>query len=394
MGFTPAQMNAITTLSLRERLTWPALLLVLLGFAWLSVGTLRLLELQPAGVDFAGLWAGGKAALTNVRGIYDFHYVSELQGWPLGEGNLRPYAYPPSALLLFTPMALAPWSFSYLIWTAATGAFFAWAGVKAGAPKWFMLFPWVAFAAFCGQVTFLLGGLVLAALAVSDERPTLAGVLFGAAAAVKPQLLMLLPLALMAEARWRTIVSTGVTGLALCAGSIAIWGLQPWFEWLNALPRFEHLVSQATQLVANAITPYAALTYWRLNGSWALLLAPAALLWVWLTFRRGADLPDRLIALFGGAFLISPYAMNYELALFAPATAAYLARRDDPRWPGYAIAAMVQALYVHPALLPDTPFLRPDVFALIATLSLPLQKALPAVPIFGRRPEPSLIPNR
>jgi len=367
--------------TLRARLAWPALLGVLALFTVVSLDTLQLLRVQPAGVDFAGLWAGGKAAITDVGRLYDFRYVSALQHWPMGIGRLRPYAYPPSALLLFTPFALAPWNLSYLIWIALTGGFFAWAGIKAGAPKWFLLFPWVAFAAFCGQATFLLGGLVMAALAFS-EQPILAGLLFGVAAAVKPQLLMLLPLALVAEARWRTLVMTGVTGLAICALSVALWGLTPWFEWLNALPRFEQLVSHASGLVANAITPYAALSYWGREGNWALLLTPAAALWVWRTFRRGGDFADKLTALFGGAFLISPYAMNYELALFAPATAIYLARTKDPRWPGYAAAALLQAWVLHPAFI-----------GLAATLSLPLQKRLPPLPLFGVEPEASLIPN-
>jgi hypothetical protein len=367
--------------SLRVRLSTPVLLAVLVAFAILSLGTLQLLKLQPAGVDFAGLWAGGKAALTDVGRLYDFQYVSELQNWPLGVGRLRPYAYPPSALLLFVPFAFTPWTLGYAIWTVLTGGFFVWAGVRSGAPKWFPLIPWVAFAAFCGQVTFLLGGLVMAGLALV-EAPILAGVLFGVAAAIKPQLLMLLPLALIAERRWRTIVATGVTGLGLCAVSVAVWGLQPWFEWVNALPRFEELVSHARLLVANAITPYAALTYFHQNGGWALLLAPPAALWVWLTFRRGGDLADKLMALFGGAFLISPYAMNYELALFAPATATYLARTTDRRWPGYVAAAIGQVLVAHPAFI-----------SLAVTLSLPLQKALPAFPFFRREPEASLIPN-
>lgn len=371
--------------TLRARLTTPALLVTLAVFAALSLGTLQLLKLQPAGVDFAGMWGGAKAAVTNVGRLYDFRYVSELQNWPLGLGRLRPYAYPPSALLFLAPFAMVPWNVGYLIWTALTGAFFAWTGVRAGAPKWFVLIPWVTFAAFCGQVTFLVGGLVMAALTVT-EAPILAGVLFGVAAAVKPQLLMLLPLALVAEGRWRTIVATGVTGLALCGLAALVWGLDPWFAWLNALPRFEHLVSHARGLVANAITPYSALTYWNREGGASLLLAPVAAYWVWRTFRRGGDIADKLIALFGGAFLISPYAMNYELALFAPATAIYLSRTRDARWPGYVLAAIGQALVIHPAF-----------FNLAVTLTLPLQKALPALPIFGRHPdaepEPSFIPN-
>jgi len=122
--------------TLRARLAWPALLGVLALFTVVSLDTLQLLRVQPAGVDFAGLWAGGKAAITDVGRLYDFRYVSALQHWPMGIGRLRPYAYPPSALLLFTPFALAPWNLSYLIWIALAGCFFASAAIRAGAPKW------------------------------------------------------------------------------------------------------------------------------------------------------------------------------------------------------------------------------------------------------------------
>jgi hypothetical protein len=368
--------------SIHHRIAPAVLIGVLIVFAILSVARFQLIKIQPAGVDFAGLWAGGKAAITDLGRIYDFRYVSQLQGWPLGPDRLRPYVYPPSALLLFTPFALAPWSISYAVWTVLTGGFFWWAGVRAGAPKWFVLVPWVAFAAFCGQATFLLGGLVMAAFAVEDERPIAAGILFGLAACVKPQLLMLLPLALIAEARWRTIVATGVTGAVVCVLATAIWGLTPWFEWLQALPRFEQLVSHARLLVANAITPYSALVYWRQTGTWALLLAPAAAAWVWFTFRKGGDMADRLIALFGGAFLISPYAMNYELALFAPATAIYLARSTDRRWPAYIAAAIGQVIVIHPAFI-----------SLAITLTPPFVKRIPLLPLRPRDPEASLIPN-
>ena len=39
--------------------------------------------------------------------------------------------------------------------------------------------------------------------------------------------------------------------------------------------------------------------------------------------------------------MISPYAMNYEAALLAPAVALYLARTDDRRWLAYAVASVI-----------------------------------------------------
>ena len=54
----------------------------------------------------------------------------------------------------------------------------------------------------------------------------------------------------------------------------------------------------------------------------------------------------------------------------------------DRRWIGYAVAALGQAWVFHPAFI-----------NLAATLTLPLQKRLPALPFLKGEPEPSLIPN-
>ena len=178
-----------------------------------------------------------------------------------------------------------------------------------------------------------------------------------------------------ARRRWRTVVATGVTGLRLCAVAAAIWGLDAVVEWLDALPRFEQLVSGAVSLVANAITPYAALTYWRLNGACALLLAPrrAAMGLAHLPARsrarRPADRPVRR--------RLPDLALCDELR-----AGPVRARPPRPTWPAGPTAVgpatwlrrIGQANCVDPHLPPgDLIRLR----ALLATLSLPLQKALP-----------------
>jgi hypothetical protein len=337
---------------------------LIVAFAMASASVAWLTAYQDAGADFSCFWAGGKAALSAPGRLYDFGYITGLQGWPFGPTSLRPYIYPPSALLVFVPFALAPYWVGYGLWVLMTGALFLWAGLRAGAPWWLILLPAVALVVYCGQVTFLVGGLVLAGLALRDRR-ILSGLLFGAAAAVKPQLVILLPVALIAEARWPTFFVTGLTGAALCGVSAMIWGLQPWMDWLPALARFQRVIFDNPDLVADAITPYAALTSVGLNGAWAFLLAPAAGWLVWATFRRTPYAPDRLIAVVGGALLVSPYAMNYELALFAPAVATYLARTNDRRWPIYALASVI---YV--AAQPI------GAVSLVAVLALPLARSM------------------
>jgi hypothetical protein len=320
----------------RKYLLW----VLLLGFAAVSASTLMLVRLQVAGADYSCFWAGAKATMTAPQRLYDFNYITGLQGWPLGPDSPRPYIYPPSALPIFLPFALPTYWLGYGLWVLSTGGLFLWAGRRVGAPWWLAVLPTVAFVAYCGQITFLIGGLTLAGLSFR-KRPVVAGVLFGVAAAIKPQMLILLPVALIAARDWKTIAVTGLTGLVLCGAATLAWGVQPWLDWIAALGRFQHVILDNPRLVATAITPYAVLVGHGLNGAWAFLLAPLALAMVWLAFRQDNSVTDRSIALFGATLLISPYAMNYELALLAPAVAVYLARRDDRAWLVMVAASLI-----------------------------------------------------
>lgn len=345
-----------------------AVLVALLAtLAYASFDIYALTRFQAAGADYSCFWAGAKAALSDPARIYDFQHNTVLQGWPLGAGRLRPYIYPPTALLLFAPFALPSYWAGYILWVALTGALFLWAATRVGAPWWLvLLMPSVALVAYCGQVTFLIGGLMLAGLSLR-RRPILAGVLFGIAASIKPQFMILVPIALLAEGRWRTLLAAGLTGLVLCLAATLVWGPQVWLDWLAALPRFNALIFHDPGLTEDAITPYAALVATGHKGGWAFLLAPVAAALVWVGFRRTRDLADRSLLLFGATVLVTPYAMNYELALFAPGVAAYLSRLRDPRWIKYAAATLGYTLlpWAFPSVLPAlalalAPLLRPE----------------------------------
>jgi hypothetical protein len=285
---------------------------------------------------------------------------------------VRPYIYPPSAIFVFIPFALFPYKVGLALWVLLTGALFLWAAMRAGAPWWVVFAPSVLLVVDCGQMPFIMGGLVIGALTLKD-RPILAGVLLGLAACLKPQFVILAPVAFALEGRWRTVVWAGITVAGVCAASVLVWGPQIWVDWLEALPRFKELVTTNHGLLSTGATPYAWLTGAGLTGAWAYLLAPLALGAIWLAFREEFDMPDRLLALFGGTLLITPYAMNYEYVLIAPAVAAYLARVRDPRWPLYALAGAGFLYYVW------TPP------ALYFALALPVLRQAP-VPAFVRQP--------
>jgi hypothetical protein len=340
------------------RLILLALLLALAAAGLIPI--LKGLGYHPAGIDFLAFWAGGRAALDDPSRIYDFAHVTALQGIDFGPGVLRPYINPPSALLLFAPLASLPFWTGYPLLMLAGLAMLLLAARRVGAPWWLVALPMIPFTLFCGQVTLLIGGLVLLGLSLR-ARPWLAGLCFALAGVIKPQILLLLPLALAAQGAWLTIVATCVLGLLFCGLSALVFGIQVWFDWLHALPRFSAVVMGNRELLEHAITPHAWLVVQGWNGAWAWLLAPFAAWGVWAAFRHERPWFDQLLALLGGGLLISPYAMNYELALLAPAVAAYLARTDDRRWMAYAALAAIHAVNG-----------LTDALALLAALALPL----------------------
>src|ERR1700712_5227534 len=85
------------------------LIALIAGLAALTANMGRLfLSSQAAGADFSCFWAGVQAALHAPSRLYDFDYISGLQGWPQGRQSVRPFIYPPSALAVFLPFGLAP----------------------------------------------------------------------------------------------------------------------------------------------------------------------------------------------------------------------------------------------------------------------------------------------
>ncbi|MEI9964478.1 MAG: glycosyltransferase family 87 protein [Caulobacteraceae bacterium] len=74
-----------------------------------------------------------------------------------------------------------------------------------------------------------------------DRRPILAGVLLGALC-YKPQFGLLLPIALAAGGRWRTILSAGATVIALVLLSVAAFGVDAWTAFLHAAPFHRYLL--------------------------------------------------------------------------------------------------------------------------------------------------------
>lgn len=283
--------------------------------------------------DFTVFWAASRAALVNPSLVYDSTALTVAQMWIIEpRTGFRPWAYPPTALLPLLPFSKLSFGVAYVAFTATT------AGLYAVAAKKFLGIDWrfglaflfisdaFLFAAINGQMTFLIGALILGGIVALDDRPVLAGCLFGAAAAVKPQLLVLAPLALIASQQYRALYSAAFTGIVLVVLTLPL-GISLWSDWLSSLPKFL-LIVEKLDILGRNVTPTG--IFWNIGVTGialkliGLLFACLAALMVWNVFRNEADWAKRLVALVGGGLWCSPYAMNYELAILAPAAIALL----------------------------------------------------------------------
>jgi hypothetical protein len=129
-------------------------------------------------------------------------------GWLSKPLEFRPWAYPPSFLLMLLPFAPLGFFGSYVAFQVVTGALLALAlrsSAAAALPSGALLVaalvcPASAINAIDGQAVFLVAALIVGGFGLLERRPYLGGLVLGLLT-FKPQFCILVPLALIAVAR-------------------------------------------------------------------------------------------------------------------------------------------------------------------------------------------------
>jgi hypothetical protein len=279
-----------------------------------------LLHIHGFGGDWSPLWVAGRLAWSDPSRLYDFAYVTKLQEPILGNVVVRPFVYPPSALLFFAPASLPPFWISFAWFSVCAALLLAFVGcVRATDRLLLLVSPPIFLAMMTGQPTLLAAALAVAAMIRLKIDPVKAGILFAAAALLKPTLFLLLPVGLVAGRHWRALASACVAAAILLGLAVLLFGIAPWLAWIEALPRFRDLFDKFAGLYRNGITPHAFGLQHGLDIGWlTIAVIPIVAVAAALAFIRTDDWRVRLVVVIGGSLLASPYAMNYELAAVAP----------------------------------------------------------------------------
>jgi arabinofuranan 3-O-arabinosyltransferase len=304
-----------------------SLTLIFAGYALYAAFSQTSLDgTRALGIDFRVFWAAGQLALTDEPlAVFDLQRLGAVHN--VGPDDWMPWLYPPGFLVLMLPFGALSFSLAFLLWTLlsllavwlAARQFTAGAGpatlAMTVAPAYL---PTLAI----GQVSLLwLAGLLVALAALRSQNWVLAGIFIGCLT-LKPQLGLLIPIALVAAGCWRTIAAATITALLLAALPTLLTGPEYWpmlgAQMLAMGDRAMHFIATVDLmvgpfflLVTLGLPPDVAL--WL---QWALTVALAVVVFhIWRAPTISFD--TKAAALLSAILLSAPYFWHYEAAMTA-----------------------------------------------------------------------------
>ena len=328
----------------RERaalVAWAVLAASLIGIVYLLAGSAGPNDSygRPLGTDFASFYAAGTLVGDGLAAqAFDqaAHFARE-QAIFGPATQYYAFQYPPVFLLVAAALAQLPYLPALALWQTATLVLYLLAMRAILAPAqngvapgrlWLLLalaFPAVFINLGHGQNGFLTVALFGGALALLDRRPIIAGILIGLMI-YKPQFGLMIPLVLIATGRWRVVIAAAATVVALLLVTHVAFGPAVWPAFFASMT-FTRVVllEQGDVGFFKMQSVFAWVRLW--GGPVALayviqgivtLATAVALVWFW---RSQARFSLKASALLIGTLLATPFCLDYDLMLLAPAIA-------------------------------------------------------------------------
>ncbi len=434
----------------RERmLLWAvsAMIAAAAGLLYVLITASGLIDYQgrPIGTDFSNVYAAGTYVLEGrPEAPFDSPTQHAREQKIFGEATpFYGWHYPPFFLAIAALLALLPYLPALAVWQGTTLALYLWSiraitsswpglsrpstslpqtnsdeavdtretqtslrslrklDCDAGHNGWLPLLLALAFPAVFvnlghGHNGFLTAALMGFALLLLDTRPIVAGILFGLLA-YKPQFGLMIPLVLIATGRWKTFSAAGFMVALLAIGATLAFGVKVWPAFLEGSRFTREVVLEAGDTGWYKIqsifawarmwgAPVAAAYAIQTIASIALAIAVT---WMW---RSSISIRLKAAALIFAALLSTPYSLDYDLMVLAPAIAFWagdgMSRGFHP-WEKTMLATLwilplIARTFAEATFIPLTPPLLLAAFALLLHRTA-IETSAPLLWIFPRR---------
>lgn len=256
--------------------------------------------------------------------------------------KVYPWHYPPTYQLLILPLALLPYLPAYLSFIALS--VLAYVAALRRLLDWpdatFLLlaFPGAFVCFLHGQNSLFTAALFALAVSAGPKKPLIAGLCFGLLA-YKPQLGLLVPVALLAAGQWSAFAGAAVTVLGFAGIATAVFGFPLWRAFFQHTTMVRSIMERALVPWEKMPTAFVFLRWLGIPqelayaGQIAVAVAAAGIVFV-VWRRQGPSLLAGAV-LVCASLLVWPYVFDYELAILAvplAIIAADMARRGAARW--------------------------------------------------------------
>lgn len=320
--------------ALHGRLLW---LVVLVGVTVTVLFTQTILQtsfiltsepgVEAIKIDYRVFWAAGKLALQGEPlAAFDTARLGEIH--KIDPEAYMPWLYPPGYLVLVMPFGAMAFSTGFLVFALLSLVLMGLAvhSFTAGViPVWLALTLAPAYVPtlIIGQNNLLwLAGFLAALAALRDRRWVLAGIFIGCLT-LKPQLGLLLPVALIAAGHWRTILVAAVTAAVLAILPTLMFGPEYWPLLAGSMAYLGESLIFSINKLHLMVGPFYLMNLLglppetALRVQWGIVaLAVGFVAVLWRSDRIGFD--AKAAGLMLAMLLSAPYLWYYEAAMMAP----------------------------------------------------------------------------
>jgi hypothetical protein len=299
---------------------------------------------KPLDNDFITYWSASYLSLEGrPAAAFDLAENDAVQRLAVPvSSKIYPWHYPPTYQLLVLPLALLPYLPAYLGFIALS--VIAYIAALRKLLDWpdaiFLLlaYPGAFICILHGQNSLITAALFALGVSASARKPVMAGICFGLLA-YKPQLGLLVPVALLAAGQWSIFAAAAATVLGFAGVATAIFGFPLWRAFFQHTAMVRSIMERDLVPWEKMPTAFVFLRWMGIPQELAyvgqVVTAIGAATAVFMAWRRRGPSLLAGAVLVSGSLIVWPYVFDYELAILAVPLAIIatdMAERGSRRW--------------------------------------------------------------